>query len=242
VERLAADLDGEDLPPEDLILDLLKACDMDLAQEDRWMRVYDNLSGTDDQKLPPAEGRLGPRHAASPHWSGGKTTAAVGLALSGMIALFGHIDIGSEPATVSALPPGTPTNETPGLLPTPEPSTVPSSPGTTHITTGKPTSHAVTLGVGEALDLDAGPSTADVRWENGVLQSADYAKRLRLMDSGATPDAQACSKLRPGWLDRAISGLTAGQSLCVRTTDEHWLWISITAAGSSLAFTYTPLT
>jgi hypothetical protein len=246
VERLAARLRGDDLPAEELILDLLRACDMDIAQEDRWMRVYDKLSGLGDATRPPPPPRPETarwRHAVAGQRTGAKTTAAVGLTLASMLTLVGKVDPAGGPAMVSAQPSGTIAGRP--RQPVAEPPTVPDSPTAADITTVKPPSGhraTVTLGAGQAWDLDTGSDGADVRWDDGALQSADHAKRLWLIPSGASPGSQDCTRLKNGWLDRSISELTAGLSLCVRTTDGHWVSMTITTAGKSLQFTYKALT
>src|SRR5512139_2563618 len=47
-DRLAAFLDGYDIPPEALVVDLLRASGVDMAGQDRWLRVYDELSQWND--------------------------------------------------------------------------------------------------------------------------------------------------------------------------------------------------
>jgi hypothetical protein len=248
VERLSARMHGNDLPPEELILDLLKACDMDIAEEDRWMRVYDKLSGLDEATRPPPPQQTDAprgRHAVAGQWTGGKRTAAVGLTLAGMLALVGKVDPAGGPATFSAQPPGTTAAGEPSL-PVGEPPTVPDSQTAADITTVEPpggrSGMIVTLRAGQAWDLDTSSDGPDVRWDDGALQSADDAKRLWLIPSGASPDSRDCTKLKNGWLDRNISDLTAGLSLCVRTTGGHWVSMTITTTGNSLRFTSKTLT
>jgi hypothetical protein len=244
-DRLASLLDGYDLPPEDLVLDLLRACGMDLAQEDRWMRVYDELSGVDDGSLPPPppeKDLLRARHAAPGWWSRGKVLVLAGIALAVTAAILLLLNLRGDPALVGGLPPAaSSTGEPSAAPPSEEPSAEPSrSPSRVSI----PTSGTVNLANGKGFDLDTGLASGgiDVRWEGGVLHAGDNGKRLQLLASGVTPSKQTCSGFVPGQLDRMVSGLTAGRSVCVRTTENRWAGITVTVTGSSLGFTYVVFT
>ncbi len=255
-DRLAALLDGYEMPPEELVLDILRAAGMDIAQENRWMRIYDELSQWDglaplsSQELDDRD-LLRARHRRPVAWltqprvligAGVLVVVLVGWWLfsggdGSLAALRGGQPSGTPSAQASATDTATDT-ATPGAMPT-----AGSSP-TTQKSATPPKSPAlsgtVTLANGQTFDLDGGG--ADLRWLSGVLHSADNGKRLQLMPSGTTPTAQTCGALVPGQLDRSVSGLTAGRSLCVRTTQNHWARVSVTAAGSSLTFTYVVFT
>jgi hypothetical protein len=244
-DRLAAYLDGYDLPPEDLVLDLLKASGLDIAQEDRWMRVYDELSGVDEGALPPPppeKDLLRARHAAQGWWTKGKLLVAAAIGLVAAVAITVLTSLGGNPSMVTGQPPASPTGE-PSAAPSDEPS--PSAEPSEALTrVNKPTGGTVTLASGKGWDLDAGAGSGalDVLWNDGALHSGDNAKRLQLMPSGTTPTKQTCSALIPGQLDRTVGDLSVGRSLCVRTTEGRWARVSITATGSSLGFTYVIFT
>lgn len=243
-DRLAGLLDGYFLPPEELVLDLLRACNMDIAQEDRWMRVYDELSGVDDGTLPPPppeKDLLRARHAAQGWWTKRKVLVAAAIASIGILVALVLANLGGDPSLVGGQPPGSPTAEASAPpLEEPSPSPDPSASATNKSITSKPTSGSVTLTAGMGWDMDnyAASGGIDVRWEGGVLHAGDNGKRLQLLASGTTASKQICSGLVPGQLDRSVSGLTAGRSVCVRTTEGRWAGMTITATGSSLSFNY----
>ena len=243
-DRLASLLDAYEIPPEELVTDLLRPCGLDLAEQDRWMRVYDELSQWDGlQPLTSAElddrELLRARHARGGWLTRGRLVIGASVVVLGLVTWLFLSGGDNDPALISG-PPGSPTPEAsaiPSGAPSEQPSAAPdSSPTAPKSPVPKQLSGSITLANGQSADIDGGGN--DVRWADGVLHSADNGKRLKLMPSGTTPSAQTCAALIPGQLSRSVGELSAGRSLCVRTNQNRWARITVTSAGSSLGFNY----
>lgn len=239
-DRLAALLDHYDMPPEALVIDLLRASGMDMAQEDRWMRVYDELSQWDSMPpLAPEElddrELLRARHRRRGWITRGRVLIASGVVVFALVAWLLLANRSDDPAALiggQSPTPGATDVASPSAEASPEATSSPAP----RQSAPPNLSGTVTLGNGQSFDLDGGGH--DVKWQGSSLHSADNGKRLQLMPAGTTPSKQACSALIPGQLERSVDGLSAGRSLCVRTTENRWARITVTSVGSSLGFTY----
>jgi hypothetical protein len=181
-----------------------------------------------------------------------------GLYLAAAVALVAFAVLianmwGGEPDPVAApaVGPQTPdASQTPaGVEPAATPATAQTTPAAPPARTTAPPagpapgvlrSGTVTLASGQGVDLDTGQPNGDldiVAPSGTALATGDHVKRLMRMSS--TPSRQTCESLNAGQLGRDVTGLAAGQWLCVRTSTGRWARVNVTATGTSLKLAYT---
>ena len=257
------------LPDWQIVVGLLTSCGYQGMQIDRWMRVYRDLAEAGQQfhepgqHLPRHELEEEPEAQAVPPLpamhrsatSGSSRRYVLVLGAAVAVAAFTLLIVnmrdndpsivagpgtsatpapqGSDPTTVLASPTAESASPVAKTTASPGPQPPGASPGVLRAGT-------VTLTGGQGVDLDTGqPSgNGDVVAASGTaLEAGDNAKRLGLVSG--MPSQQTCESIIPGRLDRDVTGLAAGQWLCVRTSSGHWARVNVTATGSSLKLAYT---
>lgn len=236
-----------DLPPRETVKAILAACGCDDSQLARWLHTYDQFPMGTQQPAPrieippPAPTRM--RRAAA---------IAAGLVLAAAATALAAGSLGDQPVQTQtstqpsrSLPVWPSAEPSPSAAP-PSPSPSPSR-STPPTASPAPTESAATLSLNQGLDLDSGRvsdgaagigAEFDIAVIAGGLRSGDYERRLALMPQGPPPSLEQCSALNPARLDRMVTGLDTGHSLCILTTDGHWARLTITAEGAGYAFRY----